>query len=132
MSGNQSDGAGVTAGAPKGECYKRAYEFVNALRKQQVQGTEPVLKDAKLLLVHGTVVTQAKSIAGKRIDHAWVEIHWPQRCQVFEFANEVPEAEEKTIWVKKLQAVEETRYTPEEAVARAFSLNPPHYGPWHK
>lgn len=116
----------------KGDCYKAAYETVQALRATQTRGEEPSLQTAQLSLVHGSVVSQAGPVAGRRIDHAWVEIAWPGTRCVFEFANGKQDAKETTAWLKELQAQEEMRYLPEDARTKAYSFDPPHYGPWHR
>ncbi len=116
----------------KGNCYEAAYETVQGLRSTQEKGGDPSLQNAQLFLVHGSVVSQAGPVAGKRIDHAWVEIAWPSTRVVFELANGKQEAKETRLWSEELQAQEEMRYLPEEARATASSFDRPHYGPWHR
>jgi len=78
------------------------------------------------------VVSEAGPVAGRRIDHAWVEIAWPGTRVVFELASGKQEAKETRAWLKELHAKEEMRYLPEEARNKAHSFDPPHYGPWHR
>lgn len=114
-----------------GNCYQAAYECAQAIAQAQAAG-ETALAGARVFLVHGSVVTRAQSLSGKRIDHAWVEIERPGKCVVFEFASNKEEAKEKIAWTSDLQAKEEKRYTPEEAKQEAYRVSPPHYGPWHR
>lgn len=117
-----------------GECYKRAYERLQELRAAQKAGSEPGLEKAELFLVHGSVVTRAEHLYGKRIDHAWVEMALPGGCVVLEYSTPTPDYQEKSQWIKALQAIEEKRYTPEEAFELAHALDPlkPNSGPWHR
>lgn len=117
--------------ATMGNCYQAAHECAQAIARAQSAG-ETGLAGANIFLVHGSVVTRAESLSGKRIDHAWGEIKWPGKCFVFEFANRKEDAKEKTAWASDLQAKEEKRYTPEEAKQEAHRFSPPHYGPWHR
>ena len=116
----------------RGNCYQAAYECAQAYARAQQSGAEPALAAAKIFLIHGSVITRAESLAGKRIDHAWIEIEWPGKCVVFEFSNQKEEAIEKGEWVRELNAVEEKRYTPEQASDKAHTVSPAHYGPWHR
>jgi len=100
--------------------------------KARVAGEEQALAGAKIFLVHGSVVTRAESLSGKRIDDEWVEIDWPGKCVVFEFANKKEEAKDKSAWTSDLQAKEEKGYMPEEAKQEAYRVSPPHYGLWHR
>lgn len=115
-----------------GDCYKAAFECVQVYGQAKKDGADPSLADAKIFLVHGSVITHAESLTGMRIDHAWIEVEWPGKCMVFEFANKKQEAKEKSEWVRELCAEEEKRYAPEEASKEAHRVSPPHYGPWHR
>lgn len=112
----------------QGNCYEAAFQCVQQCWKAQQSGTDPSLAGAKIFLVHGSVITNEESIAGKRIDHAWMEVEWPSECVIFEFANKKQDAMEKSKWVRELHAEEEKKYTPEEA----YIKSKPHYGPWHR
>lgn len=115
----------------QGDCYSAAYGCMQVFATARAGG-EPALAGAKIFLVHGSVITRADSLFGKRIDHAWIEIERPGKCVVFEFANNKQGAKQKGEWVREIQAIEEKRYTPEEAGNETGGVSPPHYGPWHR
>ena len=96
--------AGEYPEAEIGTCYEDALLFI--------------IKEKEGYLVHGTVLSN-----GKRIGHAWVET----------LAGYIWEPETKKFYNRKLfqaftKAIEEQRYTPEQAFALARRTY--HSGPW--
>lgn len=124
--------AGSDAKPQKAECYKTAYRFMQDSQAAQKAGAEPGLEKARFFLVHGSVVSRAEHPACKRIDHAWIEMVLADKCFVLEFSSPKPDYREKSAWAKELNAIEERRYTAEEAWAEAHKCDKPQSGPWHR
>jgi hypothetical protein len=105
---------------PKGDCYRSALTTAEALVDCCLSPSGAVKPVA---VVHGSVLHSS----GRRIDHAWVEIGDQEvidRC-----CGNSSEIAKKD-YVKKTQAVEEARYSVEEAMV--LGVKSGHWGPWHK
>jgi len=104
----------------KGDCYRTAQKTAEALVGCCLSQSGEVKPVA---VIHGSV----RHSSGRRIDHAWVEIGDDQvidRCcgDASEFVKED--------YVRKAQAIEEVRYSVEEALEHGARSG--HWGPWHK
>lgn len=116
----------------KGECYIRAYEAILGLERRKKLGDSDLV-GASLHLIHGTVVSQHPSIRGQRIDHAWVEMTQTGKSVIVDLATNPPTAMEASEWRTQIEAIEERRYTPEQARLAVENATPrPHAGPWHR
>jgi hypothetical protein len=107
-----------------GDCYQAARNTLFELWLRRERG-DPSIKDVRL--VHGTIVPGRDDAAGKRIDHAWVELNGDT---VVERSNGNDITMGKDEYCRLLQAVEDARYTLEETYREMNRAN--HFGPWHK
>ena len=108
------------SGQAKGDCYRTAVKIAQALVGcclSQSGAVKPVA------VVHGSVLQSS----GRRIDHAWVEIG---DDEVIDRSCGIAAEIAKEDYVAKTQAVEEARYSVEQALEQGVKSG--HWGPWHK
>ena len=107
-----------------GDCYQAARSTLLDYWLLRHKG-DPGVKD--VFLVHGTIVPKLGPAASRRIDHAWVEVNGDT---VVESSNGRNITTSKAKYVELIQAVEDARYTLEEAYRELNRTG--HCGPWHK
>ena len=78
----------------------------------------------KIFLVHGDVIPPSGPSAGKRVNHAWVEVD----DTVLERSNGQDRKASRGGYYQRFQARARVRYSAEEAILRM--LRTEHYGPW--
>ena len=107
-------------GQAKGDCYRTALNTAEALLGCCLSETGV---EKPVTVIHGSVLQSS----GNRIDHAWVELG---DDKVIDRCSAVDLDIAKEDYVRKTQAVEEARYSVEQALVRAVKSG--HWGPWHK
>jgi hypothetical protein len=108
------------SGQPKGDCYRTALNTAQALVGCCLS---PLGEVKSVAVIHGSVFHSS----GRRIDHAWVEIG---DDEVVDGCCGIASEIAKEDYVKKTQAVEEARYSVEQALEHGVKSG--HWGPWHK
>ena len=111
-----------------GKCYVNSFLYMEELIGRRDAENDEVEREkyADLMLIHGSVVPIKGPDAGKRLDHAWIEM----AGHVFEVSESMANPSVTTIedYQKHFDSHERARYTIDQA--RQMIETSEIYGPW--